>query len=612
MESSVKQAVAAILALGCCGAPVLAGTIEFSEAPVPRTDAEKRAILTSPQAVVDGVTVELGYNTILRSGQTGAQDPNGFRFGQLHDIQGRPLLAEDGSAYISNDNDFSSLLRGTDGKLYMVSHFESRPGAMYLTELAQDPVNGHLTALRTRPLDFSQVNGGWVHCAGSVTPWGTHLGSEEYEPDAKQWRDGTITEYNAAMATYFGAVPAEAGSVMNPYDYGWPVEVKVDGFDSARVEKHYAMGRIALELGYVMPDRKTVYISDDGTNVGLFRFVASQPGDLSAGALWVAQWNQKDARGAGLAKLNWVYLGWTTNDEVRDWIERYRLADIFDEAEPVALAEGAKPSCPEGFTSLNAGHDDGDHQCLRLRDVNRDGTVNWMDENIASRLETRRWAAMQGGTTEFRKMEGITYNPDRHQLYVAMSEVDRGMLDYSRAGRAQGSYDKYDIGGPNHMRLEQANVCGAVYGLHLDGNYTAVDMFPLVVGKPLTMDYGAVAESPEYDGVNKCDLNGIANPDNVTYMPGYDTLIIGEDTGSGHQNDMIWSYDLTSGRLTRIQTTPYGSETTSPYFYPDINGFAYLMSVVQHPYGESDADKLEEPGQLAGYTGYFVFPAMNK
>jgi hypothetical protein len=97
------------------------------------------------------------------------------------------------------------------------------------------------------------------------------------------------------------------------------------------------------------------------------------------------------------------------------------------------------------------------------------------------------------------------------------------------------------------MRLAQANVCGAVYGLHLDSNYTAVDMFPLVAGTPLTMDYGAGAESPDYDGINKCDVNGIANPDNVTYMPGYNTLIIGEDTGSGHQNDMIWSYDLSSG-----------------------------------------------------------------
>ena len=32
-------------------------------------------------------------------------------------------------------------------------------------------------------------------------------------------------------------------------------------------QKHYTLGRMAVELAYVMPDRKTVYITDDGTNV---------------------------------------------------------------------------------------------------------------------------------------------------------------------------------------------------------------------------------------------------------------------------------------------------------------------------------------------------------
>jgi secreted PhoX family phosphatase len=239
-----------------------------------------------------------------------------------------------------------------------------------------------------------------------------------------------------------------------------------------------------------------------------------------------------------------------------------------------------------------------------------------MDETIASRLETRRWAAMEGGTTEFRKMEGITFDPDRGRLYLAMSEVDRGMLDFARVGKdgypTPGSYDKYDIGGWNHMTLEKGNVCGSVYAMDVDGTYNATNMYELVSGTPLTVDYGADVESPDYDGINKCDLEGIANPDNVTYMPGYDTLIIGEDTGAGHQNDMIWAYNLNSGELTRIQTTPYGSETTSPYFYPNINGHAYLMSVVQHPYGESDSDQLEDPADALGYTGYIgPFPAMD-
>ena len=95
-------------------------------------------------------------------------------------------------------------------------------------------------------------------------------------------------------------------------------------------------------------------------------------------------------------------------------------------------------------------------------------------------------------------------------------------------------------------------------------------------------------------------------------MPGYKTLIIGEDTGTGHQNDALWSYNIESKALTRLLTTPYGSETTSPYFYPDINGWGYLMAVVQHPYGESDADKLVAgSGEDRAYTGYIgPFPSM--
>jgi len=613
VKNKLALAITGLLTLGA-SLQATAGTIVFDEVPVPTTPEEKRAILAADYAVVDGRYVPINYNVIARSGDIIGRGRKAGVFGQLIDSNGYDIQAEDGSPIISNDNDFSSLVKGEDGRLYMVSHFESRPGAMYLTKLKQDRRTGKLTAKRTRPLDFSDVKGGWVHCAGSVTPWGTHLGSEEYEPDAKQWIEGTVDSYNAQMATYFGADPADALTVMNPYDYGYPVEVKVKNFKNATVAKHYAMGRVALELAYVMPDDKTSYMTDDGTNVGLFRFVADEAGDLSAGTLWVAQWSQKSdtgIAGMGEAKLNWINLGHATNEQVLSWIDAYTFSDIFDYVDPV---DGA---CADSYTSINAGHIDGQHQCLKLKDVNNDGVVDTADEVIASRLETRRWAAMEGGTTEFRKMEGITFDPEHSRLYLAMSEVDRGMLDHTRVGKTDypspGGYPKYDVGGPNHMTLAKGNVCGGVYAMDVDGSYTATNMYGLVAGIPMTADYGADAESPDYDGTNKCDVDGIANPDNVTYMPGYDTLIIGEDTGSGHQNDIIWAYNLKSAELTRIQTTPYGSETTSPYFYPNINGFAYLMSVAQHPYGESDQDELiPDSGDERGYTGYIgPFPAMD-
>jgi secreted PhoX family phosphatase len=225
------------------------------------------------------------------------------------------------------------------------------------------------------------------------------------------------------------------------------------------------------------------------------------------------------------------------------------------------------------------------------------------DEAIISRLETRRYAALKGATTEFRKVEGITYNPERRTAYIAMSEVNKGML-------AAGSAASNHKGGNDHIAVTR-NDCGAVYAMRVGGvvkdttgteipsQYVARTMDGLVAGKPVSGD-------PK----NTCDINGIANPDNITYLPKYNSLIIGEDTGSGHRNDAVWNYNLLNGQLTRLQTTPYGSETTSVYWYPNLNDHGYLMSVIQHPYGESDQDLSGGFNDERGYVGYFKFPAL--
>ena len=61
-------------------------------------------------------------------------------------------------------------------------------------------------------------------------------------------------------------------------------------------------------------------------------------------------------------------------------------------------------------------------------------------------------------------------------------------------------------------------------------------------------------------------ITGIDSPDDVAMIGELDQLIIGEDT-DGHVNDLVWIYDLTSGAMTRIASTPWGSETTSPYWH---------------------------------------------
>jgi hypothetical protein len=405
------------------------------------------------------------------------------------------------------------------------------------------------------------------------------LGSEEYPADAHAINAATggidtDSGYYNAMAAYYGGDLQK----LNVYDYGYITEVKVNAFDDASVSKHYTMGRIAHELGYTMPNSKTVYMSDDGVSGLLMRFEADKAGDLSSGELFAAKWVQTSADNGGSADIQWVSMGKATDAEIKASLDsKLKFTDIFD-AE-TANADGTCPTA--GFSSVNTGS--GGLECLKLKTGM---------EKAASRLETRRYAALLGATTEFNKMEGITLDPATRTLYLSMSYVEKSMLD----GDA-----KTDIGGANDVKLPK-NSCGTVFGLTLDDNYVATKMYGIVSGKDATGD-----------AANTCALDGIANPDNVTFMPGYKILIIGEDSGTGHQNDALWAYNTESKALTRILTTPYGSETTSPYFYPDINGHAYLVAVVQHPYGESDQDKLTAgSGDNRAYTGYIgPFPAMS-
>jgi len=580
--------------VGAGGCRRASDTLEFSELPPAASDAEKRSVRSTDVVEVAGRELAVGYQTLLRSGQT-----LGDTFGELRDDHGKPLLIEDGSRPIADSNDFSSLLP-VDGKLYSVSQFESQPGAMFITELRQ-ATDGKLAAQSVKTLDLSGIHGIWNPCAGSVTPWNTHLGSEEYEPDAKNGVESAKT-----MAPYFGGGETLGGdlSQVNPYYYGFPVEVAVTSADGDySVAKHYSLGRFAHELSYVMPDRKTVYQSDDGTNVGFFMYVADRAGDLSAGTLYAAKWHQTSPAGEaalGTADIEWLELGHASDSELSTLIDGgITFADIFDSKDP-----NDDGSCAEGFHAVNA--NGAPQECLALKAG---------QEQAAAFLESRRYAGYVGATTELRKEEGITFDAKSGTLFVAYSEVQYGMEDGKKNGTAE---PKYDVGTPNDVRLK-FNTCGAVYAYEVGeaagiaSRYVVTQARGLLAGRMTTLidpdklDSSTVDAYPEESPfVNStCDINGIANPDNLSFIAEQNILLIGEDTGDGHQNDAVWSYDLDNSTLTRIMTTPYGAETTSLYYYPNVGGYGYVVTVVQHPYGESDTDKLTDPGDKHSYFGVF-------
>jgi secreted PhoX family phosphatase len=238
----------------------------------------------------------------------------------------------------------------------------------------------------------------------------------------------------------------------------------------------------------------------------------------------VAKWNQTstcygssirvsdELRDGGTADITWIELGHASDDQIRDLIDSgVTFADIFDEDVP-------------GCTVIS--NRDASSECLKVRENMEPATAF---------LETCRYTGILGGTTEFEKMEGITLDPETNTMYLAMSRVRTVMTDGFG-----------DVCVPY-------NYCGSVYGLDLNNDYVAYNMYGVINGIPRTYNRGALVDNPHdapYEQ-NSCDLNGIPEPDNVTFIPGYNTLIIGEDTGdTRHQNDVIWAYDLASEELT--------------------------------------------------------------
>jgi len=581
--------------------------VEFDPLALPVADVDKNALLTSDTVRINDANQSIGYTKLMATGEV----DNGETFGAVKDYLGNAITFPDASEYICNGtNDgvgsgldyFSILQQG--GNLYMVSQFECQIGAMYMSELTQDGGTGALSVTpgTLQFIDQSAEFGGFVHCAGQTTPWNSHLGSEEYETDARMVEESADPVTGLTGSKYYDETAKfwdNDGTKLNPYYYGWTPEVQVSGGGVPTYYKHYAMGRFSHELSYVMPDQKTVYMSDDGTNVGLFMFVADVAGDLSAGTLYAAKWNQVSDAGLGSATINWIDLGHATNADVRALLDADAdvatndapvFSDIFDTATPAA--DG---SCAAGFKAINT---TAGNECLQLKDVNTDGNIDATDEALAARLETRRFAAMMGATTEFRKEEGITFNQKDNKLYVAMSEVARGMEDNMKNGEAE---TKYDIGGNNDIKLDY-NKCGGVYEMDvaadstIGSDYVAYNMKGVIAGIPTDYSSNPVLSA------NSCDVNGISNPDNVTFLEDSNILVIGEDTGA-HENNMIWAYNIKDKSLNRMATTPVGAETTSPFWHKDVNGFGYMTMVTQHPDDTTDLNGESE----AGVLGVFDF-----
>lgn len=574
---SALGATALSISLSGCddGGSLSISAVEFVETvSAPTSAADMSKTLATAKAVVtysDGSRKEypLSYNTLFS-----LQDKvggNAYAAGQLYNYKMQPLMDSYGQPLVAETPDGNSLLN-VDGSLYLVTHLEydwllsngaeatgRAPMGMILTGLNQ-AADGKFSVNSQKAIDFSSVGGTWINCFASQTPWNTHLGSEEdydlqFNPLNSNYST-TVAGLKAMTELYF-----DNSKQANPYDYGFIPEVTVKKDGSTSVVKHYAMGRGAWEMTKVLDDGKTAYLGDDGAYVMMAMFVADKSGDLSAGTLYAARWNQTGNQNGGTADLSWYKLGKSSDAEIRAIIDSgVTFNSIWDAVLPSTDASGAK-TCSTGYTRVRAGSSS--DECLKLKAGM---------EKAAAFLETRRYAAYLGATTEFTKMEGIAFNARDKKAYMAMSRIETSM--------------KSETAAPvDHIKLSE-NKAGATYTMDLAGSqktanggeainsdYVATKIYveAALLGNPISTDaYG-----------NTADVNTIANPDNVFFSEKMRTLFIGEDSGM-HVNNYVWAYNVDTKKLTRILSSAAGAENTGLQVLENLNGHAYIMGNNQH------------------------------
>jgi secreted PhoX family phosphatase len=126
-----------------------------------------------------------------------------------------------------------------------------------------------------RAVDFSPVGGTINNCGGSLTPMGTILTAEEWDADNNEKLNNS-GQWITDTTEYLGRSKWK--------NFGWMVEV--DPESGKAMNKLWQMGRYAHEDAIVMPDKKTVYLTDDNSPAVWFKFIADTAGDLTEGQLY--------------------------------------------------------------------------------------------------------------------------------------------------------------------------------------------------------------------------------------------------------------------------------------------------------------------------------------
>ncbi|QLD89989.1 DUF839 domain-containing protein [Natronomonas salina] len=585
---------------------------DFEELAAPRTDEEQGRVrvadgeyelLVQEGDPIDGGDERFGHPTTPDG--TDVAEFAGSRYGDVG-------YNQDMNQFVATADD------GTAG--YLFTNVETSPGSITRMPIERDDDGGwHADLENTENLEnaaaFRAIGGTRINCYGDLSPWETPLSAEENYAhprvagpatvsDVVERGDGVGRRGAAAfwnrpnpmdaqeaiddvfgdeswslqgswalggvemLAYYLGADPVDQADgentlepigegYPNPYRYGYIVEIRDPTADEPTPVKHWAMGRAAFEAPDVQADRKTVYLTSDGENKGVYKFVADRPihsyedaGDV-AGTLHVAEvTNDEAAKSHPPAEVDleveWVELGHVSNAEVESWIAEYddltqrdylethADTDWEDDLE-AALREADEAVARGGNRDLIT-----DEEILEWAEQYEAHGPDGVDEELRKVpfLETRAAAKEIDATVEFRKAEGVDSIDDAtagDHLYVGISELNDGMSD-----------DEGDL------RIQRVDG-GVVYRAELDEDYDVSTLEPVVVGADASDPPQVIDDVP-------------INIDNVLVLEDGRVLLC-EDASQYNRtypNDGLWVYEPEDGDGDRGHGNDEGADEDNP------------------------------------------------
>jgi secreted PhoX family phosphatase len=281
-----------------------------AEAPDVSVGMGRRSFLTRSAAVAVGATgAALGFEALAANPVQGRRRGDGG-YGELRPVRdentGEELLSlPRGFEYISfgwtgevmDDGIPTPSLHdgmaafGSAKLVRLVRNHEQASGPAFASGMTYDPAAaGGTTNLvfdtRWGRLDesYASLAGTIRNCAGGPTPWGSWLSCEETEV------------------------------VQGEYKHGYVFDVPSDGVSTG--QPIVGMGRFSHEAAAVDPETGIVYLSEDATPSGLYRFVPRRYGDMSSGGkLQMLKLGDEtietyaDGTGTRYPRVRWVRIG---------------------------------------------------------------------------------------------------------------------------------------------------------------------------------------------------------------------------------------------------------------------------------------------------------------